>query len=681
MLDILPEGDGYRLLTGTPHDFGEEHPALSIRAADIRETLNLALFDSRYRMLDAGFQSTGESEPTAEGMTFSEFRIGEDRYRYVCTGYEIENGEIAEAPFALMKGEKTFCNLATMRNMNGDYGFLPHLSWAEKEGVLFTLEKTGDLPILRRNGYGLTAPEESADGTRRWIFGLGEIGDTVCAIMGEIDGSMKDARAYLAPLGAETTKIGTEGQRMEACPDYEGIMASAEGKTAFLNRTQLYLLEEEGLFHLADLAPYGVGSQSFVRRILILPDDKFIVLTDDTIIFLAAGEEEEESLTLGVVKHSFDYTGFEKEVMAYNRMGRGLPVKIRYFDDIAKLNLALLSGEIDLIGSREIVEMRNYADRGILLALEDADTVLLKEGELIPSVVESAKWKGKTFYLPGKVCFCGTYARKSDVQSRKPVATASDYMKMVREVYPDHMRSMVGINFYDWAFSRDLDQWIDWEAGSCHFDDGSFAEFLTFCGDCAKDTDEAIANLLEIRYTDISGGGYGIPADFMEATPEILELFGSDYIQWELYPYPSTYNAHHGGKALEAQLFYGIVTGSERREEALRFMEYMLLEASEPDWKYGPVTQKGLEKVIEEYLEEYRRMGEDTGIDYTPVTDQTVPMFRTLVAGSYGYLYTENEIMKVMREEALRFFEGELTAEKAAEYIQNRVSIYLAEQG
>ena len=39
------------------------------------------------------------------------------------------------------------------------------------------------------------------------------------------------------------------------------------------------------------------------------------------------------------------------------------------------------------------------------------------------------------------------------------------------------------------------------------------------------------------------------------------------------------------------------------------------------------------------------------------------------------------EIAKVVKEEALRFFAGEITAEKAAEYIQNRVSIYLAEQG
>ncbi|MBR0143272.1 MAG: hypothetical protein IJM21_03735, partial [Clostridia bacterium] len=59
----------------------------------------------------------------------------------------------------------------------------------------------------------------------------------------------------------------------------------------------------------------------------------------------------------------------------------------------------------------------------------------------------------------------------------------------------------------------------------------------------------------------------------------------------------------------------------------------------------------------------------------------TIAAFKATVENSYGYLYTENEIMKVMREEALRFFAGELTAEKAAEYVQNRVSIYLAEQG
>ncbi len=45
------------------------------------------------------------------------------------------------------------------------------------------------------------------------------------------------------------------------------------------------------------------------------------------------------------------------------------------------------------------------------------------------------------------------------------------------------------------------------------------------------------------------------------------------------------------------------------------------------------------------------------------------------------YRYWRSEVFDVVMEEGARYFAGEITAEKAAEYIQNRVSIYLAEQG
>ena len=38
-------------------------------------------------------------------------------------------------------------------------------------------------------------------------------------------------------------------------------------------------------------------------------------------------------------------------------------------------------------------------------------------------------------------------------------------------------------------------------------------------------------------------------------------------------------------------------------------------------------------------------------------------------------------VADIIREEANRYFVGEVSDEKAAEYIQNRVSLYLAEQG
>ena len=45
------------------------------------------------------------------------------------------------------------------------------------------------------------------------------------------------------------------------------------------------------------------------------------------------------------------------------------------------------------------------------------------------------------------------------------------------------------------------------------------------------------------------------------------------------------------------------------------------------------------------------------------------------------FQYFRNEVFDVIYAEAGRFFSGSITAEQAAEYVQNRISLYLAEQG
>ena len=46
------------------------------------------------------------------------------------------------------------------------------------------------------------------------------------------------------------------------------------------------------------------------------------------------------------------------------------------------------------------------------------------------------------------------------------------------------------------------------------------------------------------------------------------------------------------------------------------------------------------------------------------------------------FIYINNkELNEILNSEANRYFAGEITAKQAAEYVQNRVSIYLAEQG
>ncbi|MBR4866648.1 MAG: hypothetical protein IKU11_08160, partial [Clostridia bacterium] len=42
--------------------------------------------------------------------------------------------------------------------------------------------------------------------------------------------------------------------------------------------------------------------------------------------------------------------------------------------------------------------------------------------------------------------------------------------------------------------------------------------------------------------------------------------------------------------------------------------------------------------------------------------------------------YYDSELHRVIRNEAQSFFSGSITAEQAADYVQNRISLYLAEQ-
>ncbi|MBQ2750712.1 MAG: hypothetical protein IJF34_13090, partial [Clostridia bacterium] len=67
--------------------------------------------------------------------------------------------------------------------------------------------------------------------------------------------------------------------------------------------------------------------------------------------------------------------------------------------------------------------------------------------------------------------------------------------------------------------------------------------------------------------------------------------------------------------------------------------------------------------------------------DYKPYYPQSIAEIRRLLEGADHYTVDESPIQTIVMEEIHRYLAGQNTAEKAAEYIQNRVSLYLAEQG
>jgi hypothetical protein len=76
--------------------------------------------------------------------------------------------------------------------------------------------------------------------------------------------------------------------------------------------------------------------------------------------------------------------------------------------------------------------------------------------------------------------------------------------------------------------------------------------------------------------------------------------------------------------------------------------------------------------------EEFQEEDDEWKAEERVLREKTRAMIEGAARFSSSY---RDDVADIVEDEALRFFRGEITAEKAAEYIQKRVSIYLAEQG
>ena len=133
--------------------------------------------------------------------------------------------------------------------------------------------------------------------------------------------------------------------------------------------------------------------------------------------------------------------------------------------------------------------------------------------------------------------------------------------------------------------------------------------------------------------------------------------------------------------AINCPFLIGIVDNAKTQAETREFFRWLFTEA---DWKADLANEESplFPTVTEEcrgYLNTQREWIRDPADLKLRMSAETV-LWNALSSADH-YIYCDEDILAVIEEEAFRYFSGAITAEKAAEYIQNRVSIYLAEQG
>ena len=115
-----------------------------------------------------------------------------------------------------------------------------------------------------------------------------------------------------------------------------------------------------------------------------------------------------KTVVLGFCAEQINEYALGDSVASFNRTSQEYTIEVKSYDTVSDLNLAILSGDIDLLASRDVLALNNYAQKGLLLPLEKIAPDLFGDGVLMENVVDALRYGEQCYYLTP--CFSVTVA-------------------------------------------------------------------------------------------------------------------------------------------------------------------------------------------------------------------------------------------------------------------------------
>lgn len=452
----------------------------------------------------------------------------------------------------------------------------------------------------------------------------------------------------------------------------------------FMLKNELYRTDGRNVESIGDLNYYGVDL-SCLQTITPLPDGRILVVDSNALTVLTPGEEKEaQDMTTIRVACYPSITGFSKKAALYNREDGEHRLEIKVYETLADLNLALLSGEVDLLVSSDPHALRRYAARGILQPLDELIPDVLRSGELFSGVVQAGTVEDEVYFLPMDIRLLAMILPASvleqydgsfrDLEELQQCLDTLESQSFYQVQYRD-----VALNYFLW---HGLPNWVDFEAGTCDFQAETFLWVLEHCNRYAVDfqstqhSNDGIQPLFNPYYqlndaVNLSSLDLQYEIKGTE-TPAYSESMAADVFSFPI--------GENSSLLLESDFVLAVASGSPAEEACGDFLNWIFAEETHEDAMF------------------FHRENGDRGFSiYRDITDQYLKdaysyldtdranalreEYLSLLENANRYVGSGADVWRVIKEEAQGYFAGDMTKEECARRIQERVSILLAEQG
>lgn len=500
------------------------------------------------------------------------------------------------------------------------------------------LELAGNLP----NVNGLCA------GTRRG--GAGQEGDAAGGNEGSVGGSDDPDGSYDILLYDDRA---VHGYRFDTQKNDSGLV----GEELFLWMdsdvngycvTNLYLLEDGRL--CATMVDW-------------MSDDRGIVALKRT---KAEQAPQREELVLATVDGGSDLAA---TAVKFNRGNSRYHLTVKSYASLTDLYNAILTKEpmdlIDLSG----INVKRLADRGLfedLTPYVDRSEVF-DRSDFVDGILDAYTCDDVLVGIPAEFMIRTVVGNGARLDNKAGLALEELYS--IADRYP-------GVKAFDGVTKEEMmrylmtfneDAFIDWDTGTCRFDSEGFKSLLAYVG---QFPDSVTSGREEESLSDKMKKGEVLFA-IKETTPyalwDYVKMFGKDAA---CVGFPTVDGK--GGHLLISSDAYAIASVSEHKESAWAFIEDSLTrdksELYAELWLTYPTLKKKLDKRVETAVAIDRFTWDDINVAFQLVPDAT-PFFSV----------EDDEIMKIISEEAGAYYSGQKGMDDVVSVIQNRIRLYVEE--
>lgn len=354
----------------------------------------------------------------------------------------------------------------------------------------------------------------------------------------------------------------------------------------------------------------------------------------------------------------------------FNRTSEGYRVEVQLLGDggltAELLRTQLIAGEGPDIFA--FYDRSSLADLGAnsfedLLIYLDADEEYGRD-TLVPELLEAMCVQDKLDWLPYSFGI-STFTAPSAYLSEPGFSFGEAKQAAAKTGLPLFPGWMTRDILWGWLSDFAVGQYMDLEAGTCSFDNEDYISLLEECAAAASEFGSDSAAL------------YNSLLQF-ELLQNLIRVSTISDNYGGAYAFVGVPNETTNGSMFSPDLCFAISSASGKKDAAWQLVRSCLSdEHQQMNLTSFPASASVLDAMIDDAVE--------NGVHYYEyeyeLDEADAAKLRGLISETQTVQDAYPAMLNIMAEDAAQFFAGQITAEQAAAYTQNRVSTWLAEQG